>query len=128
MAVLRADTPLYGLWGRFGARRRVLGYRILSTVHGIFSDTLPDDMLPEGCSTGVLFRASQALNYLSGGPRGMTFSARCHRARRTARSWPHRAGWTALAMGIDAACATLRGECEHCATAWTNHITRNRAA
>lgn len=129
MAVLRAQSPVFGLEERPTDRRRwvPLG-QTMSTLRTIFTGPLPSDLRGEECSVAVLFRASQALNYLTGGGREMTFSARCHMARRTARSWHRRAVWAAIAMGIDAACGALRGECEHCATAWINYITRDTPA
>jgi len=131
MAVLRiidagaVATP----WRRL---RRDRGLRAvhpsrLATLRTIMTGPLPTDVQAQECTVAVLFRSSVALNYLTGGARDMTFSARCHRARRTKRSRIARAGWHALAMAIDASCGVLRGECEHCATAWTNHITRPRA-
>lgn len=90
----------------------------------IFTAPLPTDMTAEECSVAILFRSSRALNYVTGGASDMTFSARCHAARRAARSAPVRAGWHLTALGIDIVCGVLRGEVEHCATAWVNHFTR----
>ena len=122
MAVLRipAIAPVPGipvLWpgpGRGPAAR----------LARIFTAPLPEDIGDE-VTVAALFRASQALNFLTGGRAEMTFSARCHLARRRSRG-PARLGWTLTARGIDAACAMLRGECEHCAAAWGNYRARTR--
>ena len=93
----------------------------------IYRKPLPQDMTSQECSVVVLFRSSQALNYMMGGDGDMTFSARCHRDRVSSRSVWARLGWHLAAMTIDAVCGALRGECEHCATAWDNHAARVQA-
>lgn len=98
----------------------------LTVLRSIFTDPLPTDVDHRECTVATLFRTSMALNYLTGGARDMTFSARCHRAKRTKRWVAARAGWSVLCMAIDASCGVLRGESDHCATAWTNHVTRGR--
>ena len=85
---------------------------------------LPDDVPREEYTVAVLFRASLVLNFLTGGRPDMTFSARCHRAGRISRRTAQRMFWQAMARLIDTACAVLRGEREHCATAWANHRAR----
>lgn len=100
--------------------------RHVTALRTIFTGPLPADVGRHECSVATLFRASIALNYMTGGAPDMTFSARCHRTKRTGRSPAARAGWSLLAMAIDAGCGVLRGECEHCATAWANHVTRPR--
>ncbi|MGF1552079.1 MAG: hypothetical protein ACFBWO_06180 [Paracoccaceae bacterium] len=87
-------------------------------------DELPADVRDTEVTVTALFRASLALNLLLGGTSDMTFSARCHLESRRRRSPVARALWSTLARGIDLACAVLRGECEHCATAWDNHLGR----
>ena len=117
--------PLYGTdVPRTAPARAGRVFRALTTLGQIYTDPLPSNMREQECSVVVLFRSSQALNYLTGGGRAMTFSARCHVARRTTRNRVRRTGWTLMAMGIDAICGVLRGECEHCATAWANHLAR----
>jgi hypothetical protein len=96
----------------------------LLTVIRLLTEDLPDDVRYCEATVVVLFRASQVLNFLTGGCPQMTFSARCHRARRTTRQFAARAAWACVAITIDTACAVLRGEHEHCATAWTNYALR----
>lgn len=98
--------------------------RFWGCLVGIFTTPLPPDMSREECSVAVLYRSSQALNYVTGGAADMTFSARCHAGRRASRSASVRMGWHVMAMGIDTVCGAMRGESEHCATAWVNHVTR----
>lgn len=99
---------------------------LLATLHGLIRDPLPDDVRHCEATTAALFRASQILNLLTGGNPDMTFSARCHRARRTARFLPARFGWRVAECGIDAVCGILRGEEQHCTVAWINYVTRPR--
>ncbi len=96
----------------------------LRTLNFLMFDELPDDVRDCEVTVTVFFRSSRILNALTGGSPQMTFSARCHRSRRTSRWLVARLGWTVLALGIDATCAALRGEREHCATAWTNYALR----
>ncbi len=96
----------------------------LTKVFELLTRELPEDVRGCECSMVVLFRGSQVLNFVSGGNPEMTFSARCHRSRRTSRSIAARAGWSALVIVIDTACGAIRGEVEHCATAWTNYAVR----
>lgn len=98
----------------------------LATLQDLLWQDLPADVRDRECTITVLFRASQVLNFVTGGTPQMTFSARCHRRRRTARTLPGRAAWTAMELGIDTACGVLRGETRHCATAWSNYIARDR--
>ncbi len=95
-----------------------------SNLRQILTGPLPSDVLDVEITVVVLFRGSLALNFLTGGAPDMTFSARCHHARRTTRGPIVRAGWRVLAGTIDASCAILRGETEHCAAAWSNHLAR----
>ncbi|MEM6621710.1 MAG: hypothetical protein AAF674_05730 [Pseudomonadota bacterium] len=95
-----------------------------TTMVAIFTRPLPDDVIPEEVTVAMLFRGSLALNFATGGAPDMTFSARCHRARRAARSRISRAGWRTVGAVIDVACVLLRGERRHCAVAWSNHLAR----
>lgn len=108
---------ILSICGPVGALRRVMQ---------IFTDPLPADMRDEECSVVILFRASQALNCLTGGRDDMTFSARCHLLGRRARRPFGRLAWRIAEGAIDVGCAVLRGECAHCATAWVNYRARGR--
>lgn len=96
----------------------------LQTLRNIVTGEVPVDVRTCEVSVVILFRASVALNFLSGGHPEMTFSARCHRSRCTSRGLIARFVWIGLAKTIDAAYAALRNESEHCATAWANHVLR----
>ncbi|MEM9138813.1 MAG: hypothetical protein AAGB15_03205 [Pseudomonadota bacterium] len=102
--------------------------RFLSDLFCIIGGPLPPDMAAEECSITALFRASRALNLLTGGSADMTFSARCHVRRTGANRLSTRLAWGVVEGIIDAICGIWRGECEHCATAWANHRSRARAA
>lgn len=102
--------------------------RLNSDLRAIVQGPLPADMVAEECSMTVLFRASRALNLLTGGAADMTFSARCHVQRLRARRLLMRVVWGIAEDCIDAICGIWRGECEHCATAWDNHRARARSA
>jgi hypothetical protein len=96
-----------------------------STVWSLMTGPLPSDVRDEELTVAALFRASLILNFLTGGAPDMTFSARCHGAQKYGRMMPQRVAWRALAMAIDAICGVLRGECQHCAAAWSNHLSRD---
>lgn len=96
----------------------------MSVVAHLMTAPLPADVLREEYTVAVLFRSSLVLNFLTGGAADMTFSARCHRAGRISRWTAQRMFWRTLVGLIDLACAVLRGEREHCATAWANHRAR----
>jgi hypothetical protein len=100
--------------------------RLLARVRAIAFDTLPRDVRDCEVTVAALFRASLALNLLLGGEPDMTFSARAHHERTTRRGALARMLWSGVAASIDVACAVSRGECEHCATAWANHLGRFR--
>ena len=121
MAVLRIDAPE----GAFEFVPVSAGR--LETLQLLLWQDLPADVRDKECTVAVLFRASQVLNFITGGTPGMTFSARCHLRRRIARALPARAAWSVMAMGIDATCGAFRGETQHCATAWSNYVARDRA-
>jgi hypothetical protein len=105
--------PLLGRGGAF-ARLRAVAF-----------GELPADVRDCEVTVAALFRASLALNVLLGGEADMTFSARAHLERTRRRGALARAGWHTVAAAIDLACAVTRGECEHCATAWENHLGRD---
>lgn len=94
----------------------------------LLSGPLPPDVRDEEVTVAALFRASLILNFLTGGAPEMTFSARCHRSGRISRGVLNRTMWRGIALSIDAACAVLRGEESHCATAWANHRIRRADA
>lgn len=121
MAVLRVDAAELSFEAQ-DLRPARPGWR--QTLILLMFDELPDDVRDHEVTVTVFFRSSQILNFLTGGCPQMTFSARCHRSRRTSRWLAARLAWTVLALGIDATCAALRGEHEHCATAWTNYTLR----
>lgn len=85
---------------------------------------LPPDVTEDEFVDCLCFRISLVLNAATGGAPDMTFSARCHAGKRHGRSMPARLGWALAARCIDLSCAVLRGEAEHCATAWQNHMAR----
>lgn len=87
---------------------------------------LPPDMLAAECTEVILFRLSLLLNRLSGGPAGMTFSARCHQMRRRASMRGTRLIWRLLELLIDLVCVVARAERTHCRAAWQNHCARGR--
>ncbi|MGD1926480.1 MAG: hypothetical protein ACFB03_20190 [Paracoccaceae bacterium] len=97
---------------------------VVATVVEIWWSDLPEDV--RHCEVTVLafFRASQVLNFLTGGNPEMTFSARAWRSRRTSRFLPVRIGWTMTSAAVDVVCAMLRGEERHCAAAWGNYVRR----
>lgn len=121
MAVLRVDAAEVSLDTQ-DIRPARPGW--LCTLTRLMTEELPEDVRCAEATVTVLFRSSQVLNYLTGGCPDMTFSARCHRSRRTSRGIVTRVGWTALVVVIDTTCGALRGETEHCATAWTNYALR----
>ncbi len=96
-------------------------------LHWLAAADLPPDVRNCECSEVILFKASVFLNFLTFGDPSMTFSARCHLSRRTARHPLRRLVWSFMTAFIDTACACLRGESEHCATAWTNYVKRDPA-
>ena len=98
----------------------------LRRVAMIFTAPLPHDVIDCECSVVILFRASKALNTLTGGRDDMTFSARCHVLGRRSRTRIGRAIWRLAEGTIDVFCGVVRGEVEHCATAWDNHRLRGR--
>lgn len=98
--------------------------RPLHTVRHIATRELPDDVRLHECTVSTLFRGSLILNYLTGGDAEMTFSARCFRSQRISRHVTQRIAWRMVMHGIDLACAMLRGESQHCATAWSNYLAR----
>jgi len=85
---------------------------------------LPPDVSEDEFVDCLCFRVSLVLNAATGGAPDMTFSARCHAGARHSRSVPGRLCWALTARCIDLSCAVLRGEAEHCATAWQNHMAR----
>lgn len=89
---------------------------------------LPPDISDCECSEVILFKASVFLNYVTGGHPAMTFSARTYMGSRISRNTIQRSIWIIAAASIDAACATFRGETEHCATAWVNFVRRDPAS
>lgn len=97
----------------------------VSTLHRLLTGPLPADVPDDEYTVAALFRASLVLNFMTGGAANMTFSARCHRSGRVSRKVTQRALWRMTGAGIDIACAVLRGEREHCATAWANHRARS---
>lgn len=119
MAVLIAPRAGDGLRTADDATARA--HRV---VYRLLFAPLPADVRDEEITVAALFRASLILNFLTGGAPEMTFSARCHRSGRISRGILTRTMWRGTAMGIDAACAILRGEDAHCATAWANHRVR----
>lgn len=96
----------------------------LQTIGTLATQPLPEDIRRHECTTAVLFRGSLILNYVTGGRADMTFSARCFRAQRLSRNIAHRLAWRTMMHGVDLACALLRGESQHCATAWSNYLAR----
>ena len=126
MAVSRLSAPAVLVRLRIvegETRRRLLRPR---RIGRIFRADLPADVNEAEYSVALLFRASLVLNVLTGGHEDMTFSARCHVQGRRARSRPGRLFWRFTAGLIDASCGVLRGESEHCATAWSNFVARDR--
>ena len=97
---------------------------LLTTFRDLAFGALPPDVREEECTVAILFRGSLILNFVTGGAPDMTFSARCHRSLLTCRTVPGRAAWRSMIAVIDVACASLRGETDHCATAWDNHRAR----
>lgn len=93
-------------------------------LRSLMTGPLPEDVRACEVTVVALFRASLVLNVLTGGEPGMTFSARCFRARVRAAGPVPRLGWAVAAAGIDAACYLLRGERTHCAAAWRNYRRR----
>ena len=96
----------------------------VNVVARLMTEPLPADVPRDEYTVAVLFRSSLVLNFLTGGMPDMTFSARCHRAGRVSRWTAQRMFWRTMGALIDTACAILRGEREHCATAWANHRAR----
>lgn len=86
--------------------------------------SLPPDVIDDEVTEVICFKASLALNRLSGGAADMTFSARAHLAATDRRSLLRRCLWRPVRGFIDLACAILRGEAHHCETAWINHCRR----
>ncbi|MEO1491161.1 MAG: hypothetical protein AAFV19_03295 [Pseudomonadota bacterium] len=121
MAVLPVDAAEVAFDAQGGGPVRP-GWK--RTLARLMTEDLPEDVRSAEVTVTVLFRASQILNFLTGGCPEMTFSARCHRSRRTSRGMLPRAGWFFLVVVIDSACGALRGESEHCATAWSNYALR----
>lgn len=133
MAVLDADASAEDLAHRPQERRWSFfatpwfgPERSAGPVRSILFDGLPPDVCEDEYTDAVLFRASLLLNYTTGGQADMTFSARCYVAQRTARTGPVRIVWRIVMMSIDVLCAQMRGETEHCATAWSNFLARGR--
>lgn len=113
----RRTARALGMAGAYAARnRRSLGHLLRAD--------LPSDVREEELTVAALFRASLVLNALTGGDPEMTFSARCHRDQERAAGPLSRLAWGVACLAIDLACAVLRGESEHCATAWENHCAR----
>lgn len=102
--------------------------RLLDMIRWLIASDLPDDVKDCECTVVMLFKASVFLNYLTLGHATMTFSARSHLSRTTSRFAAQRFAWLLIAALIDAACGVLRGETEHCATAWDNHAKRRLGA
>lgn len=123
MAVIGVEQTVDTHWVRSAEHRGASASEHIN-LRMILTGPLPSDVIETEVTVTVLFRGSLALNFLTGGAPHMTFSARCHRARRTTRSPITRAGWHVLARTIDASCGILRGESEHCAAAWSNHLAR----
>ena len=98
--------------------------KTLRTLHSIAVQTLPPDVIECETTFILCFRASQMLNFLSGGKPEMTFSARIWRARYTSRSPMVRLCWLLTVLLVDGACAVMRGERGHCAMAWVNYVRR----
>lgn len=96
-----------------------------ATFWYLLTGPLPSDVRDEELTVAALFRASLILNFLTGGAPDMTFSARCYGAQQNGRVLPQRVAWRIIAMSIDATCGVLRGECQHCAAAWSNHLSRD---
>ena len=100
--------------------------RKLGTLARLYRDPLPHDVSEDEYTVAALFRGSLILNFLTGGAADMTFSARCHHSACVSRGPVRRLAWSVVSGSIDTACAALRGESEHCATAWDNHKARTR--
>ena len=98
--------------------------RLTTRLWSALFGPLPPDMREEECKVAVLFRASVALSVLIGGPVGLTLSALSHRLATAPGNPVRRIWWVLVAAAIDVACALLRGEHEHCATAWDNYADR----
>lgn len=101
---------------------------LFDMIGWLIASDLPDDVKDCECSEVMLFKASVFLNYLTFGDATMTFSARSHLSRTKSRFAAQRFAWLLIAALIDAACGFLRGETEHCATAWDNHAKRRPGA
>ncbi|MEM9059926.1 MAG: hypothetical protein AAGD13_05645 [Pseudomonadota bacterium] len=97
---------------------------VVSTIFEIWSSEVPDDVCECEVTVLAFFRASQILNFVTGGNPQMTFSARAWRSRRTARSVPSRVCWASTTVVVDLVCALVRGEERHCAEAWINYVRR----
>lgn len=123
MAVLSAPQAAETLCSDNDARSGAV-----KVLQQLLSGPLPSDVRDEEVTVAALFRASLILNFLTGGAPEMTFSARCHRSARIRRGTLNRTMWRGIAIGIDVACAVLRGEEAHCATAWANHRNRGTGA
>lgn len=117
------------------SRGRSSGYlaRVRRSALRLMTEDLPADVRDEEVSVILCFQASVLLNVTLGGVDDMTFSARCHIAKRRAGRRDGGYGralrwafWAVMAAVIDLLCAMLRGEREHCATAWDNHLARFR--
>ena len=124
MAVLR----MYASGASYGAGSDTISdddpKGVVATVQHLLTSELPADVQECEVTVLALFRASQVLNFLTGGKPEMTFSARAWRSRRTSRLYVSRLGWAATTAMVDAACGVLRGEQHHCATAWQNYVRR----
>lgn len=95
-----------------------------AVLRRIFFGPLPCTPAPGECRSAPLFRSSIALNYVTGGARDMTFSARCHLSKIEAKTVAVRLGWMTMETAINAGCRVVRGERRHCATALRNHASR----
>ena len=120
---------LLGVWPR--RKRIVRRDDARAGIVWVFTDALPADVRDCEYSEIALFKASIFLNYATLGDPTMTFSARSHEARLKAQTWPYWLLWFFIASAIDVACGVLRGESDHCETAWINYKQRempNRSA
>ena len=113
------------MWRRAPFRPTYWKRGVPGALSWLFSDELPNDVSEWEYSEVALFKASVLLNYATLGDPTMTFSARSHHARLTARTRGRWLFWFAVSALVDAACGVLRGESDHCETAWVNHEDRD---
>ncbi|MEO0623300.1 MAG: hypothetical protein AAF183_13845 [Pseudomonadota bacterium] len=109
--------------GRWSRTRRYVG-QTRRSVRDLLAGELPPDVRDEEFAVAACFQASLLLNAFTGGEPTMTFSARSHLNHTRARWFLPWMLWGLACLVIDFACAVIRGESEHCATAWANHCAR----